>query len=186
MGFDLVYPADWIVRDLNPAIPVIKTKLENEAKGEEDRHRTSCLQFYFSAKPGGPKSTFIALGEATKCIGQEPNLASFALGTMTSLKKKYILSETEYGSYSVKGIVFWTMRTKAAKVDHSDEVETIEYVGAVLPKGIVFWTAHCDSAKAQEEFEHARLHFENGGDTEIVPAHAFKKTVTADQNPKKR
>lgn len=186
MGFVLTYPSEWTVTDLNPAVPVIKTKIEDEAKTEDDKRRASCLQFLFSAKLGDSKSTFITIGEATECTGSQPNLGSFALGTMTSLKKKYLLSETEYGAYSIKGIVFWTMRTKAAKIDHPDEVQTIEYVGAALPKGVVFWSAHCSSEKAQGEFEHAHLRFDNGGDTEMVPTNAFRKAVMVGQKPEKK
>jgi hypothetical protein len=175
MGFELTYPSDWVVTNLNPLFPPIKKNLlEKNATNEDYKQRASCLQILFTAEVGQPRSRFTVMGEPTQCTGGALTLKTYAVGTMTSLRKKYLLSETESGTYSIKGLQFWAMRTKASPIDHPGESEIIEYIGTVLPKGVVFWTAYCKDQKAQSEFEHADLHLANGGETELVPAGAFQ------------
>lgn len=183
VGFDISYPSNWTIIDLSPTLPMIQMKLKGDAKTEAEKSRASCVQFFFSAKSGVPASTFLAVGEKRECIGTEPNLNSYALGTMTSLKKKYLLSQTEYGAFTLTKTVFWIMRTKAAKIDHPDDVETIEYLGAVLPKGVVLWSCHCKDEKAKTEFEHAHLRFADGSDTEMIPVGAFHSIKILGKKP---
>lgn len=186
VGFEITYPSNWQLVDLSPTMPMIQKKVEGDAKTEVEKIRASCVQFFFSAKSGTPASTFLAVGETKDCLGSEPNLNAYALGTMTTLKKKYLLSETEYGAITLKKTMFWVMRTKAAKFDHPDDVETIEYLGAVLPRGIVLWSCHCKDGKATAEFEHAHLRFADGSDTEMIPADAFHSIKTIGKKPEQK
>ncbi len=179
VGFDISYPSDWTIVDMTPALPMVKSKIEGEEATTKEKSHTSCVQIFFNAKSGEPASVFIAVGATKGCLGAEPDLNAYALGTMSTLKEKYQLTETEYGTFTLKKTVFWVMRTKAAKIDHPDAVETIEYLGAVLPKGIVLWSAHCKNETAKAEFEHAHLRFPDGSDTAMIPAEAFRAIKTA-------
>lgn len=174
-GFDLVYPSDWVVTDLSPALPVMK--LESES-------RKNCVQRLFQARLGAPASSFSVIGQTSQCLGHTPDLVTYATDTVSAVKKQNRLSDTEYGAYSIHGLSFWVMRAKAAKIDHPDDVEILEKVIAVLPQGVVTWNAFCKDEAAQKAFEHTHIHLASGGDSEMVPASAFSVVTPSETAPK--
>lgn len=176
-NFDLVYPSDWNVQDLKPILPLMK--LESET-------RKNCAQRLFNAKLGVPASDFSIVGQTIECLGHELKLSDLALGTMTALNKEFHLSNTEYGAYSIGSLSFWVMRTRAAKIDHPDDVIILEKVITVLPKGVIYLSAFCKDEMAQKEFEHSHFHLANGDDSELIPADAFQGAAASMAIPQEK
>jgi hypothetical protein len=150
----------------------------------ESDSRKSCGQRLFNAKLGAPGSDFNVVVQTAQCLGHESKLSDLVLGTVAVLEKDYHLSHSEYGAYSIKGLDFWVMRSKAAKIDHPHEVIIIEKVITVMPKGVVYWSAFCKDETAQKAFEHTRLHLANGGDSELIPDSAFVDVATSGADSK--
>jgi hypothetical protein len=61
-----------------------------------------------------------------------------------------------------------------------------EQVITILPKGLILWSAHCRDEQAQTEFEHTHLHLANGGDSEMIPANAFREIKMIGKKPEKK
>jgi len=176
-GFDMTYPSDWNVTDLRPAAPIMKLESEN---------RKNCTQRIFQAAVGAPASSFSAIGQTTQCTGSKSSLSDMAVATVAAIKKDSRLSDTEYGAYSIHGVDFWVMRSKAVKIEHPNDVQTLEKVIAILPGGVVYWTAFCKDEAAQKQFEHLHLHLADGGDSEMVPATAFHNAAAAETTPQEK
>jgi tetratricopeptide (TPR) repeat protein len=179
IGFMLTYPAEWNAMDLGSAFPASKPALDPRYANDPYRRAIECAQKIFFDRAGEPQSIFLGGVITNECLGAKPDLDAFIARTMTMINGRYHLSGTRYAAFSVEGQYFWALQATGVDRKDAGDVETIEYLAAVLPKGLVYLSAQSRDARAQSGFEHARLHLSNGVETDLIPEGVFDKTAPA-------
>ena len=173
MGFSLTYPAEWRTTILGPVLPASKLTLNPQYGNDSYRRAIECTQKVFFARSGEPQSIFLGGAITNECMGQKPDLDAFTARTMNMIGGRYHLSDTRYAAFSVQGQIFWVLQTKAVDRKDASDVETIEYLVAVLPKGLIYLSAQSRDARAQTGFEHALLHLDGNIETALIPEGVF-------------
>ena len=178
LGFSYSIPSDWEVVDVNPSLPAVRQKVENEAASEDERKGAACAQVALTARHGAPVSVIVVVALPFACFGQEmtdKDLPDFGSGASEGLKKSFNLANPHRGAYSLGTHSIWIERARGTIIVHADTTYTVETVCSILKKGAVCWMTMAADDAALQTFEHGAVALDDDAATALVPANAFQK-----------
>lgn len=176
LGFSYALPADWQILDLQPAMPTIRQRADQQADSEEEKKGVNCSQITFTARHGDPPSVILAITLPFECWGtvlKDSDLAGFAMGASEGIKKTWDISDPQYGAYRLGSHSIWIERAMGTPVDHPETKKRLEIVCSILKKGAVCWMAFAPDDEAMKVFERGSVVLEDDSPAPLVPANAF-------------
>ena len=178
LGFSYSLPSDWEIVDTKPMLPVVHQQTAKNAASEGEKQALECVQVPFKATHGDPASSIVVVTLAFDCFGKQlvdSDLASFAGGVSTTLKKSWNLDDPAYAAYTLGNHSFWIERASGSSVAHPDVKRTLDVVCTLLKKGAVCWMAFVASPADLQTFENGQTILDDDAPTALVPPTVFDK-----------
>jgi hypothetical protein len=174
--FSYNYPADWVVVDMKPMLPVQRLKAEQDAKSDLERRGASCADVQLTLRHGEPASVILIMFLEYKCLGlelKESDLGSTGLGIAQGLTKSINVKDPKYGAYKLGNHAFWIERADGSPINHPEHEYRLETACTLLKKGLTCWLAMAGTPDAIETFEASKVSLEGDSPAALVPASAF-------------
>ncbi len=182
LGFSYGLPSDWEVVDAQPTLPLMKQQQSQSAATEEEKKGIECVQVALTARHGAPASVVVVVELPFACFGQQlsdKDLPGFAQGASEGIKKTFVISEPDYGAYTLGTHSLWIERAKGVVIGHPEAQYTVEIACSLLKKGAVCWMAMAANDDALHTFERGNVSLDGEAPAALVPATAFDKKPTS-------
>lgn len=180
LGFTYTYPSNWEVVDFKPALPAMRSSLENSATSDAEKKGIDCVQVSLLIRNGSPASVIEALVLPFDCLGvtyKDSDIAAIGMGMAQGLGSSVDVKNPVYGSYKIGAHTIWIEKANGAFLSRPEQNMQLEVLCGVLKKGVVCWMTFAMNQDALNTFENSTVKLEDDAPAKIVPADAFKNST---------
>jgi hypothetical protein len=174
LGFSYSIPGDWDVLDATAALAAAKQKAVENAKSEDEKKSSSCVQTGLTARHQG--SVIVEVLLPFDCYGSAlaaSDLASFGGGVANGIQNTFTVTNSTTNIYALGTHHVWIERSHATPKTDASRQYTLEIACTLLQKAAVCWMAMAADDSSLAVFEHGAVTLEDFGPVELVPVDAL-------------
>ena len=176
VGFSYEVLPELSILSVKPFEAAIREKALQHTTTEQESKSIQCAQLLLVAERRDESKIVEIIGFPQECAGgaiTAENLELVGKYGAGQLAKKYNLINPEYGSFSAGKHTFWAMRSAMVPQPPRNPNGQIALVVIPIPGGATEWLLNGKTRADLDALMATRLKFEDGTETELIPAETF-------------